>query len=133
MLSNNGDLDHENSFNLEDSIHDVSFTFSEPDNLPTSINLDISNGSPLDNQGFIGAHYNINSITAPGRLETLASVAKTLNLSYLIINESKLDETIPTNLICLSQFHEPIRRDRTRQGGGYRITVGIFRTLVGRC
>ena len=123
MFSKNGDLDHENSFNLEDSIHDVSFTFSEPDNLPTSINLDISNGSPLDKQCFIGAHYNINSITAPGRLETLDSVAKTLNLSYLIINESKLDETIPTNLICLSQFHEPVRRDRTRHGGGCLVYI----------
>ena len=111
----------------------MSFTFFEPDDIPTSINVDISNGSPLDQQGFIGAHYNINSLTAPGRLETLDYVSKTLKLSYLIINKSKLDETIPKNLICLSQFHEPIRRDRTRQGGGYRITVGIFRTLVGRC
>ena len=111
----------------------MSFTFSEPGDIPTSINVDISNGSPLDQQGFIGAHYNINSLTAPGRLETLDYVSKTLKLSYLIINKSKLDETIPKNLICLSQFHEPIRRDRTRQGGGYRITVGIFRTLVGRC
>ena len=71
----------------------------------------------------MGAHYNINSITAPGRLETFESVAKTLNPSYLIINESKLDETIPTNLICLSQFHEPIRRDRTRQGGGCLVYI----------
>ena len=116
-------MDHENSFNLDDSIHDVSFTFSEPDDLPTSINLDISNGSPLDQQGFIGAHYNINSITAPGRLEILDSVSKTLNLSNLIFNESKLDETIPTNIICLSQFHEPIRRDRNRDGGGCLIYI----------
>ena len=127
MLSNYGDLDHENSFNLEDSIHDVSFTFSEPDDLPTSVNIDISNGSPLDKQGFIGAHYNINSITAPGRLETLDSVAKTLDLSYLIINESKLDDTIPTNLIC--QFHEPVRRDRTRQGGGCLVYISKKLTL----
>ena len=54
-------------------------TFSEPNDLPTTVNIDISNGSPLDNQVFIGAHYNVNSITAPGRLETLDSVAKTLN------------------------------------------------------
>ena len=71
----------------------------------------------------MGAHYNINSITAPGRLETFESVSKTLNLSYLIINESKLDETISTNLICLSKFHEPIRRDRTRQGGGCLVYI----------
>ena len=56
-------------------------------------------------------------------METLDSVSKTLQLSYLIINESKLDETIPTNQIFLSQFHEPVRRDRTRHGGGCLVYI----------
>ena len=45
-----GDFDLENSFNLEDSIGDISFAFSEPDIQPQSINIDISNGSPLNPQ-----------------------------------------------------------------------------------
>ena len=123
MLSNNGDLDHENSFNLEDSIGDISFAFSEPDIQPQSINIDISNGSPLNPQHFKGAHYNINSITAPGRIEALSTISSILNLGYLVINESKLDDTIPTSLISINIFHEPLRRDRNRHGGGCLVYI----------
>ena len=41
----------------------------------------------------------------------------------MICTESKLDQTIPTNLICLPGFHEPVRRDRNRHGGGCLIYV----------
>ena len=113
-----GDFDKENSFNSEDNIGDISFAFSEPDIQPQSINIDICNGSPLNPQYFKGAHCNINSITAPGRIEALNSVSSILSLSYLVINQSKLDNTIPTSLICLDNFHEPLRRERNRYGGG---------------
>ena len=39
----------------------------------------------------------------------------------LIITESKLDSTIPDNLIVIPGYHQPIRHDRFlngRQGGG---------------
>ena len=39
----------------------------------------------------------------------------------MIISESKLDKTIPTNLIKIPGFHEPLRHDRSvngRHGGG---------------
>ena len=86
------------------------------------------NGSPLNIEHFKGAHYNINSITAPGRIEALTIIASVLNLGYIVINESKLDNTIPTNLICINNFHEPIRRDRNRHGGG--CLVYISKTLT---
>ena len=44
----------------------------------------------------------------------------------LILTESKLDKSIPNNLIKLSGFHEPIRHDRPengRHGGGAIICI----------
>ena len=46
-----------------------------------------------------------------------------MKLDYLIINESKLDATIPNNLIALDRFHEPLRKDRNRDGGGCLVYV----------
>ena len=66
-------------------------------------------------------HYNINSILAPGKLEQLEDNCKLLNIGVLIITESKLDSTIPTNLLTIPGYHEPIRHDRQingRYGGG---------------
>ena len=86
-----------------------------------SCNYDLSNGSPIDTENFNIVHYNINSILAPGKLDQLADHCKLLKVDVLIITESKLDETIPTNLIILPGYHEPIRQDRQnngRYGGG---------------
>ena len=52
-----------------------------------------------------------------------------LNLSVLVITESKLDETIPTNLISIPGYHEPVRRDRCsggRNGGGVLIYIADY-------
>ena len=95
--------------------------------------INIENGSPLNTQNFIGAHFNINSITAPGRLDELSHIANTLNLSYLIINESKLDDSVPSNSISIDNFHEPIRRDRNRNGGGCLVYISnnlTFKSLL---
>ena len=83
-----------------------------------SINIDISNGSPINVDNFKIVHYNINSLLAPDRLEQLTDVCRTLKIDVLILSESKLDETIPSNLIAIPGFHEPIRHDRNRHGGG---------------
>ena len=66
-------------------------------------------------------HYNINSILAHDKLNQLADNCRVLNVSVLIITESKVDETIPSNLLTITGYHEPIRHDRTingRHGGG---------------
>ena len=106
----------------EESFHDVSFMSESEDN-PNSINVDWSNGSPLNDNDFTVTHYNINSILAEGRLGELAIVCETLKIDVLIITESKLCNTIPNNLISISGFHEPLRRDRTRHGGGVLIYI----------
>ena len=118
-----------NEFILEDSFDEISFTFSEPEDQPKSIAVDLSNGSPLNPNDFIGVHYNINSLTALGRLDQLNHISRSLNLDYLVINESKLDTTIPSNLLQLDGFHEPVRSDRNRDGGGCLIYISKVLTF----
>ena len=119
MEDNNSDDD----FLCDDSFNDVSICLSEPDEQPNSISLDISNGSPLNNDDFLVVHYNINSITAEGRLEELSTVASVLNVDVLVCTESKLCQTIPSNLLEITGFHEPLRHDRNRNGGGCIIYI----------
>ena len=108
-------------------ISDCSY-ISEFDNECQSINFDLSDGSPIDVNNFNIAHYNINSITAFGRLDQLSNICATLKLNVLILTESKLDDTIPSSLITLPGYHEPIRRDRNRNGGG--VLVYIAQNLI---
>ena len=88
-----------------------------------SVNFDLSNGAPLDTNNFIIVHFNINSITAEGRIEQLSDICQTLHVDVLIISESKLDCSIADNSLLLPNFNEPIRRDRDRHGGGCIVYV----------
>ena len=91
-----------------------------------SLNIDISNGPPINTDNFIIVHYNINSILAPDRIEQLTDICKSLKIDVLIITESKLDQTIPNNLITIPGYHEPLRHDREingRHGGGVLIYI----------
>ena len=81
-----------------------------------SFHFDLSNGSPIPTNNFNICHFNINSITADNRLEQLSDICRTLNLAILVITESKLDNRIPSHLITLPGYHEPIRRDRNVNG-----------------
>lgn len=78
----------------------------------------MSNGAPLDTNNFIVVHFNVNSITAEGRLDELTHVCQTLKVDVLLVSESKLDILQPDNLILLPNFNPPIRKDRDRNGGG---------------
>ena len=101
-------------------VRDLSY-ISDLDDEHQSVNNDLSNGSPINTNNFNIVHYNINSITADGRLDQLSDICSTLNLDVLIITESKLDQTIPINLLTIPGYHEPVRRDRNingRDGGG---------------
>ena len=112
------DDDVEHDFLCDDSLSDISICDSEPDETPKSVYIDISNGSTINEDDFKVVHYNINSITAEGRLEELNVVTSTLKVDVLICTESKLSQTIPSNIIQITGFHEPLRHDRTRHGGG---------------
>ena len=74
-----------------------------------SRNFDLNNGSPIDNDNFNVVHYNVNSISCPGRIDELTYICRLLDIDVLVCTESKLDQTIPTNLITIPKMHEPIR------------------------
>ena len=63
---------------VDESLIDCSL-LSEPESTPQSVNIDLSNGSPIDTNDFIVVHFNIDSILAEGRLEQLNIVCKTMN------------------------------------------------------
>ena len=112
------------------NISDLSY-LSELEDECQSYNFDLSNGSPISLQNFNIAHYNINSITAENRLDQLSEICQTLNLSVLVITESKLDENIPTQLLTIPGYHEPVRRDREYNGGnGGGVLVYIEENLI---
>ena len=49
-----------------------------------------------------------------------------LKLDVLVLTESKLDSTIPSNILSIPGYHEPIRKDRPingRSGGGVMIYI----------
>ena len=107
---------------------DTSYMSDIEDNFH-SLNIDISNGSPIDNENFKVVHYNINSILAPDRIEQLHDICKTLKIDVLILSESKLDQTIPNNLISIPGYHEPLRHDRQlngRHGGGVLMYIAEY-------
>ena len=94
-----------------------------------SVNFDISNGAPIEIENFKIVHFNINSILAPNKLEHLTAQCRLLNIDVLIITESKLDKTIPNNLISIAGYHEPIRHDRPtngRHGGGVLMYIAEY-------
>ena len=94
-----------------------------------SVNFDISNGPPINIENFKIVHYNVNSILAPDRINHLFEICQTLKVDVLIISESKLDETVPTNLITIPGYHEPVRRDRIingRNGGGVLVYIAEY-------
>ena len=106
-------------------VSDISY-MSDLDNDPQSLLIDLSNGPPNNISNITFVHYNIDSITAQGRLDELILVCQTLSIDYLVISESHLDKKIPTNMISIPGFHEPARCDRKiagRFGGGCLIYV----------
>ena len=107
---------------VSSNVSDLSY-LSDFDNECQSYSYDLSNGSPINTKNFTIFHYNINSITANGRLEQLSDICSVLHLDVLIITESKLDDTIPTNMITIPGYHDPLRRDRNRNGGGVLIYI----------
>ena len=117
------DLDLDFDYCDDQSDLDLSFCLSEPDDQPQSVNINLCNGSPLNSSDFIVAHWNVNSILKEGRLDELFLSIQTLKAQVVVLTESKLDSSIPSNIITFPGFHEPLRRDRNRHGGGCLIYV----------
>ena len=62
-------------------------------------------------------------------LDELSDVCRIMKIDCLILTESKIDDTIPNNILTIPGFHEPIRRDRNRHGGGTMIYVAEHLTF----
>ena len=60
---------------------------------------------------------------AEGWIDYLKMICHKFSIDVLIASKSKLDDTIPDNLIQINVFHEPIRHDRNRNGGGVVIYI----------
>ena len=69
------------------------------------------------------AHVNINSITAPGKLQELENFVRVHAISVLALSETKLDNAVHPSLYTIDNFHPPLTRHRDRHGGGTAIYV----------
>ena len=69
------------------------------------------------------AHVNINSITAPGKLQELQNFVKAHQILILALTETKLDDSIHPSLYAIDDFHPPLTRHRDRHGGGTAIYI----------
>ena len=71
------------------------------------------------NKVIIG-HLNINSIA--NKLEQLKELVQG-QVDILVITETKLDNSFPTEQLLMDGYHEPYRKDRDIHGGGVLIYV----------
>ena len=67
------------------------------------------------------SHVNINSITAPSRLDELEQFANSNDIHVLCITETKIDERVGQSLYTMKSFSPPFTKNRTRRGGGVAI------------
>ena len=66
------------------------------------------------------AHLNINSISS--KFEPFMELTKD-TIDFLLVTESKLDDTFPPDQFKIEGFSRPVRLDRNRNGGGIIIFV----------
>ena len=66
------------------------------------------------------AHLNINSISS--KFEPFMALIKD-TIDFLLVTESKLDDTFPPDQFKIEGFSRPVRLDRNRNGGGLIIFV----------
>ena len=98
------DLDVDFDFSDDQSYLDLSFCLSEPEDQPQSVNVNLCNGSPLNSNDFIVAHWNVNSILKEGRLDEHLLNIQSLKAQVVILTKSKLDSSIPSNIITFPGF-----------------------------
>ena len=67
------------------------------------------------------AHVNINSITAPDRLDELETFADTHDIDIMCLTETKLGNAVSSPLYYMDGFSQPLTKHRDRHGGGVAI------------
>ena len=66
---------------------------------------------------------NINSITAPERLQELNDFVAVNHVDVLALSELKIDSTVHPSLYTIANFHTPVVKYRSRKGGGTGLYV----------
>ena len=102
---------------------------SDLDDIAQSVILNLDNGSPLNDDDFLCIHFNINSIRAQGRLGEVSQICNSPKCDCLILTETKIDTTIPSQILKIDGFHEPVPRDRDINGGGNIIYIANHLTF----
>ena len=69
--------------------------------------LSPSSPFPLENDLNV-SHVNINSITAPNRLDELEQFGNSNNIHVLCLTETKLDDTVNQSLYTMQSFSPPL-------------------------
>ena len=114
--------------NIDENISTDTFkkNASETDVFSTLRNIRLKNINRI-----IFATLNINSIS--GKFDQLKCII-TGNIDVLVITETKLDDSFPTNQFNLEGFSTPYRQDRNRFGGGILIYIreGIPNKLLSK-
>ena len=112
-----------------DNNADLDGILGEFENDMTSPSIHMNTDNPPEGNikdKFLVFHYNINSILVDGRLDLLTDIVVKYKVHVLVLTESKLDASIPDNVIKIPGFHEPVRKDRNRHGGGVVVYIADF-------
>ena len=121
MTREEGDVGKNNDSNIStlvmSSAHDTSITTDSEIPNPSDIlkKIKLSNVNRL-----VIGHININSLR--NKFEPLKILIKG-NIDILVITESKIDESFPTQQFAIQGFSLPYRCDRNEKGGGVMIYV----------
>ena len=85
---------------------DLSFCLSEPDDQPQSVNVNLCNGSPLNSNDFIVAHWNVNSILKEGRLDELLLNIQSLKAQVVINRPGVAGAVLHTASSLINSFSQ---------------------------
>ena len=105
------------NLSLNSSCEDGNSSILDDTNDPTAILKGIKE---KNSEQPVIAHLNINSLSS--KFEPLAEMVEE-SIDFLLVTESKLDETFPMGQFQMRGFSRPIRLDRNRYGGGVIIFV----------
>ena len=92
--------------------------FHNVKNLLVRGGVETNPGPTLNHEIITATHANINSITAPNKLEELELFVETHSISLLALTETKLDTNVHPTLYNINGFLPPLTKHRDRKGGG---------------
>ena len=102
---------------IDDNSSDCSSTCSIDELQPSTLDLTSGDYSAINPKLFSILAYNINSITAPSKLDLLEATAHELNLDVIALTETKLNDQIHESVYTIPGY-SIVSKHRNRFGGG---------------